>query len=76
MGVADAPIGAFDSGLGGLTVVRALREALPGERLIYIGDTAHVPYGGRSPEENHRVFSANRRLSAQQARREGDCRAV
>jgi glutamate racemase len=41
----DAPLGVFDSGLGGLTVVRALREALPGERIIYLGDTARVPYG-------------------------------
>jgi glutamate racemase len=37
----------FDSGLGGLTVVRRLREALPGERIVYVADQAHVPYGGR-----------------------------
>jgi glutamate racemase len=42
---ADAPLGVFDSGLGGLTVVRALREALPSERIVYLGDTARVPYG-------------------------------
>jgi glutamate racemase len=42
---ADAPLGVFDSGLGGLTVVRALREALPNERIVYLGDTARVPYG-------------------------------
>lgn len=47
----SAPIGAFDSGLGGLTVIRALRERLPAERIVYIGDTAHVPYGGRPAEE-------------------------
>jgi glutamate racemase len=41
----DAPLGVFDSGLGGLTVVRALREALPDERIVYLGDTARVPYG-------------------------------
>jgi glutamate racemase len=41
----DAPLGVFDSGLGGLTVVRALREALPDEHMIYLGDTARVPYG-------------------------------
>jgi len=41
----DAPLGVFDSGLGGLTVVRALREALPNERIVYLGDTARVPYG-------------------------------
>jgi glutamate racemase len=45
----EAPLGVFDSGLGGLTVVRALREALPGERLVYLGDTARVPYGTRGP---------------------------
>ncbi len=43
----DAPLGVFDSGLGGLTVVRALREALPDEHMIYLGDTARVPYGTR-----------------------------
>jgi glutamate racemase len=41
----DAPLGVFDSGLGGLTVVRALRELLPDEDMIYLGDTARVPYG-------------------------------
>lgn len=41
----EAPLGVFDSGLGGLTVVRALREALPDENMIYLGDTARVPYG-------------------------------
>lgn len=44
------PIGVFDSGLGGLTAVKALRQILPEESLIYFGDTARVPYGGRSPE--------------------------
>ncbi|MGI8432557.1 MAG: glutamate racemase [Chthoniobacterales bacterium] len=42
------PIGVFDSGIGGLTVVRALRELLPNERIFYLGDTARVPYGGKS----------------------------
>ena len=46
----NRPIGLFDSGLGGLTVVRAVRDALPGEDVIYLGDTARVPYGNRSPE--------------------------
>lgn len=45
-----APIGVFDSGLGGLTVVRALREVLPEEPIVYLGDTARVPYGTRSAE--------------------------
>jgi glutamate racemase len=43
------PIGVFDSGVGGLTVVKALREHLPREDIFYIGDTARVPYGGKSP---------------------------
>lgn len=47
---ADAPLGVFDSGLGGLTVVAALRRALPRERIVYLGDTARVPYGTRSAE--------------------------
>ncbi|MBM4373985.1 MAG: glutamate racemase [Deltaproteobacteria bacterium] len=46
----DAPLGVFDSGLGGLTVVRAMRERLPNEDIIYLGDNARVPYGTRSPE--------------------------
>lgn len=41
----DAPIGIFDSGVGGLTVARAILDQLPHERIIYLGDTAHVPYG-------------------------------
>ncbi len=47
---ADAPLGVFDSGLGGLTVAAALRRTLPRERIIYLGDTARVPYGTRSAE--------------------------
>ena len=46
----DAPIGVFDSGIGGLTVVRELLRRLPQERLIYFGDTARVPYGPKSPD--------------------------
>jgi len=42
------PIGVFDSGVGGLTVLRALRRALPGEDFIYLGDTARLPYGTKS----------------------------
>lgn len=45
------PIGIFDSGVGGLTVARALRRRLPNERLLYFADTAHVPYGPRPLEE-------------------------
>lgn len=47
---AASPLGVFDSGLGGLTVVRALRRAVPAESLLYLGDTARVPYGTRSAE--------------------------
>ena len=41
----DAPIGIFDSGVGGLTVARAVIDQLPAERVVYVGDTAHGPYG-------------------------------
>jgi glutamate racemase len=44
------PIGVFDSGVGGLTVVAALRERLPAESILYLGDTARLPYGTKSPE--------------------------
>ena len=46
----DAPIGIFDSGIGGLTVAHAIMRRLPNESLIYFGDTARVPYGPKSPE--------------------------
>ena len=46
----DAPIGVFDSGVGGLTVLRALIEEMPGEHFIYLGDTARLPYGTKSPQ--------------------------
>lgn len=46
----DRPIGVFDSGVGGLTVLRELVRALPGERYLYLGDTARVPYGTKSRE--------------------------
>lgn len=44
----EAPIAVFDSGIGGLTVVHALRQRLPGEAIVYLGDTARVPYGTKS----------------------------
>ncbi len=47
----NRPIGFFDSGLGGLTAVRALRRMLPDENIIYFGDTARMPYGSRSAEQ-------------------------
>ncbi len=46
----DLPIGVFDSGLGGLTVVREIRKRLPCEKIIYLGDSARVPYGTRSSQ--------------------------
>lgn len=46
----DAPIGVFDSGVGGLTVVREIMRQIPNEKIIYFGDTARVPYGSKSKE--------------------------
>lgn len=46
----DAPIGVFDSGIGGLTVVREIMRQIPNEKIIYFGDTARVPYGSKSKE--------------------------
>ncbi len=46
----ELPIGVFDSGIGGLTVLRALRARMPNERFLYLGDTARLPYGSKSPE--------------------------
>jgi glutamate racemase len=47
---ASNPIGIFDSGIGGLTVANAIQRVLPNESLIYFGDTAHLPYGDKSPD--------------------------
>ncbi|MFW5965892.1 MAG: glutamate racemase [Persicimonas sp.] len=49
-GTRERPIGVFDSGVGGLTVMRAITELLPDEDIVYLGDTARVPYGNRAPE--------------------------
>lgn len=51
-------IGVFDSGIGGLTILRALRKALPHENFIYFGDTANVPYGGKSKKMVTRLATA------------------
>jgi glutamate racemase len=57
------PIGVFDSGVGGLTVLKAIREALPNEDLVYLGDTARLPYGTKSPASILRYASqATRQL--------------
>ena len=47
----NAPIGVIDSGVGGLTVAKAIMELLPNETIYYIGDTARCPYGPRSKQE-------------------------
>ena len=54
----DQPIGVFDSGVGGLSVLRAIRQTLPFEPILYLADQAHVPYGPR-PLEEVRAFSAS-----------------
>jgi glutamate racemase len=60
-----SPIGVFDSGVGGLTVVRALRHRLPAEHMVYLGDTARLPYGTKSPETVIRYARACTRLLAE-----------
>jgi len=61
-GAKGLPIGVFDSGVGGLTVLKALREALPHEDLVYLGDTARLPYGTKSPVSISRYASQATRL--------------
>ncbi|MFA5160302.1 MAG: glutamate racemase [Candidatus Omnitrophota bacterium] len=64
------PIGVFDSGLGGLTVVRELRRRLPSEEILYLGDLAHLPYGTKSTDEIRRLstecarFLMNKKIKA------------
>lgn len=65
------PIGVFDSGVGGLTVLAALRRELPHEDLLYLGDTARVPYGSRGPDTIRR-YSDN--VVAHLV--EADCKAI
>lgn len=55
----DSAIGIFDSGIGGLTVLKEIRKALPSENLVYLGDTARVPYGTKSPETVRRYTTQN-----------------
>ena len=61
---ATAAIGVFDSGLGGLTVFKAIAKLMPEESLVYFGDTAHVPYGSKSPEAIARYSTAVARFLA------------
>ena len=63
----NAPVGVFDSGIGGLTVAREIMRNLPSEKIVYFGDTARVPYGSKSRETVIRysrqiiIFCRNRR---------------
>ena len=65
------PIGVFDSGLGGLTAAKTLEELLPGENLIYFGDSRNAPYGTRPREELARLARANAAFL-----RSFDCKAI
>jgi len=58
--VKEQPIGIFDSGVGGLTVAHAIKQILPGENLVYFGDTAHLPYGDKSADS---IRSYSRRIT-------------
>lgn len=65
----DAPIGVFDSGVGGLSVLGHIRALLPHEDLIYVADTAHLPYGGKPPDVvRARVLTMGHALVAQGAK--------
>jgi len=61
---ANRPIAVFDSGVGGLTVLKVLRRRMPRENLLYFGDTAHVPYGTKSPQTVRRLVKAPMRFLA------------
>ncbi len=63
------PIGVFDSGIGGLTVLRAMRQQMPDEPLLYLADQAHVPYGARPLEEVRRFSEAITRFLLDQGAR-------
>ena len=67
----EAPIGVFDSGVGGLTVLHELLVSLPEEDYLYLGDDARFPYGARSLDDLSRVRRAEHPLPAR-ARREAD----
>lgn len=60
--VNSAPLGFFDSGVGGLTVVRAVQELLPAEDILYLGDTARLPYGSKSPDTIRRFADEDARF--------------
>ena len=62
----NLPIGVFDSGLGGLTVVRAIKKILPEESIVYLGDTAHLPYGTKSSDSIIKFSFANTKFLIEQ----------
>lgn len=57
--LSSSPIGLFDSGIGGLTVLKSVRDKLPYENFIYLGDTARLPYGSKSPDTISRYLNQN-----------------
>jgi glutamate racemase len=61
----SSPLGLFDSGVGGLTVVRAVQDLLPAEDILYLGDTARLPYGSKSPETIRRFADEDARFLIQ-----------
>ncbi len=65
----STPIGVFDSGVGGLSVFKAIRQRLPSQPVIYLADQAHVPYGYRSLEEVALVCAADHPIPAGSGRR-------
>ena len=67
----NRPIGVFDSGLGGLTCLTALKKLLPGEDLIYFGDTGRMPYGSKTREQVRKMAVQNLEFMAEQ-----NCKAV
>ena len=73
MNLNQRPIGVIDSGVGGLTVVRQLQRLLPGEDIVYIGDSANVPYGNRSADE---IFALTLKMLRFLERQEVKCVAV
>jgi len=66
MAETEAPIGVFDSGVGGLTVLRAIRRRMPSEPTVYLGDTARLPYGPKSPDTIRRYTSEAARFLVDQ----------
>ena len=59
----NAPVGVFDSGIGGLTVAREIMRNLPSEKIVYFGDTARVPYGSKSRETVDPLFPPDHSFS-------------